>query len=283
MGVLNYSPNHFRTRFVKIKALNIITPVTKQSFVNPTKGPAYQAWQQRWESHRPSNWEWSTSPQAMGREAIAALAEDFTAHYGKDAPATVIRLMAAMTVDLPTSQRQFQCDLPVDGEHPSVLHLSWGLNPPQLQMPDEAAVSMEMMAENDTDRKQLEDMGLLNSTETIPAADALAFLDAASETVSDVRDKASLESLDGDAMQQALERAQIIWPEWPSPYQAFPLVLGWLIWQRAVDNHSTNTSLALRSITYDHAPDMGASDCVIQLIQTKVAPEASPRRAGPRR
>lgn len=269
---------------MKIERLSIRTPAVKRPITSITDGPAYKAWQARWQDHRPPTWEWSTSPQAMAVEAVEALAIDLLDQDAEAAPDTLIRLLAALSMELPADRRAWAWAIPVnDADQPAVLHLNLALRPaaPEEDEDDAPAVGMSLVAQTEQDRKRLADLGVLHASQSLPTDTALAFLDEAAEAAHPVQVSPWLAQWDASALHAALIEGQERWPHLSSPLQAIPVVAGWVIWQRAARLNATESELILRGITYGVTSDEPAHDAFLKLTRQRVdlVPE---RRVRPR-
>lgn len=270
---------------MKIESLSIRTPAVKRPIASITDGPAYKAWQARWQDHRPPTWEWSTSPQAMAVEAVEALSTDLLDQDADAAPDTVIRLLAALSMELPADRRAWDWTIPLNGvDQPAVLHLSLALRPAAPEEDDAPAVGMSLVAQTEHDRKRLADLGVLEASRPVPTDTALAFLDEAAKAAHPVQVSPSLAQWDASALHAALVEGQERWPHLSSPLQAIPVVAGWVIWQRAVRLNATESELILRGITYGMAPDEPAHDAFLKLTHQRVdlVPERRVRPRSPR-
>lgn len=263
---------------MKIVSLSIRTPATMRPITNLANGPAYKAWQVRWQDHRHRDWEWDTSPAQMGVEAIAALVQDLEDMDGPAAPTTAIRLLTALSMGLPPDERSFAWTIPlqVGPEDPPVaVSLSLALRPTTPEQGDAANVGLTLVSENAQDSARLETLGVLNADRIIPSADAMAFIEEAAQEGTD-RPVGSVGRWDPDAVKVALVDAQKRWPRLGSPIQALAVAVGLLLWRHGVAMRATETELILREVTFGRGEDQAPLDVFLRVTQEKIASTSVP-------
>jgi hypothetical protein len=266
---------------MKIESMTISTPVP--AFVKPEdRATNYKDLQEKWKEQRVKDWEWSSVSDDMAFEAVVALTKDLQANEGAGAVTTLMRVLTALTMDLPVDKQSFGWEIPLvcrmDQAQPETVTLNMSTRPSVEKDPeDDAALGLTLVAENDEDRARLQDLGVLNETKTISSADAIGFLEeSVSDTSKEKSEVPSLDRWDRTAIRKALVEAQQRWPEESSPMQAMAVVAGAVIWLRGQSINASNCEMTLSGVTDGDTPERAPIDATLAIVSRPAVPVDAP-------